>query len=74
MQGSRGVSGTVEVLSARVTEVDGFGVDGGAITGFRLVVNDCCVWAGRGNGGEGEADKMFLFPMEEQSGGIKVKH
>ena len=60
VQGPRRVRGAVEVLGARVAEVDGFGVDGGAIAWFGLVVDDGGVGAGGGDGVEGEAGEMEL--------------
>ena len=60
VQGPRRVGGAVEVLGARVAEVDGFGVDGGAVAWFWLVVDDGGVGAGGGDGVEGEAGEMVL--------------
>ena len=60
VQGPRRVGGAVEVLGARVAEVDGFGVDGGAVAWFGLVVDDGGVGAGGGDGVEGEAGEMVL--------------
>ena len=52
--------GAVEVLGARVAEGDVFGVDGGAVAWFGLVVDDGGVGAGGGDGVEGEAGEMVL--------------
>lgn len=60
MQGTRCVGCAVKVLSARIAEVDGLGVDNGAVAWFRFVVNDGCVGAGRGDGVEGEAGEIVL--------------
>ena len=60
VQGAGRVGGAVEVLGARVAEVDGFQVDGGAVAGFGLVVDDGGVGAGGGDGVEGEAGEMLL--------------
>ena len=60
MQGPRRVGGAVEVLGARVAEVNGFGVDGGAVAWFGLVVDDGGVGACGGDGVEGEAGEMLL--------------
>ena len=71
VQGPRRVGGAVEVLGARVAEVDGLGVDGGAVAWFGLVVDDGGVRAGGGDGVEGEAgemvfgsDALFMDQME----------
>ena len=61
MQGPCSVGCTVKVLSARITEVDGLWVDDAAITTLWAVMDDGGVGAGRGDGGEGEADKLFMF-------------
>ena len=60
MQGSRRVGRAVEVLSARVAEVDGLGVDDGAVARFGLVVDDGGVGPGAGDGVEGEAGEIVL--------------
>ena len=60
MQGARGVGRAVEVLGARVAEVDGLGVDGGAGAWFGFVVDDGGVGAGGGDGVEGEAGEVAL--------------
>ena len=61
VQRARGVGRAVEVLGARVAEVDGMRVDGGAGVPFRLVVDDSCVGARRGDGVEGEADEVGVL-------------
>ena len=60
VQGPGRVRGAVEVLRARVAEVDGFRVDGGAAAWFGFVVDDGCVGAGGGDGVEGEAGEVAL--------------
>ncbi len=60
MQGPRRVGGAVEVLSAGIAEVDGLGVDDGAVARFGFVVDDGCVGAGGGDGVEGEAGEIVL--------------
>ena len=60
MQGPRRVGGAVEILGARVAEIDGFGVDDGAVARFGFVVDDGCVGAGGGDGVEGEAGEVVL--------------
>ena len=60
VQGARRVGRAVEVLGARVAEVDGLGVDGGAVAGFGFVVDDGGVGAGGGDGVEGEAGEVVL--------------
>ena len=62
MQGARCVGRAVEVLSARIAEVDGFGVDDGAVAWFGFVVDDRCVGACGGDGVEGEAGEVVLGP------------
>lgn len=64
MQRTSRVCCAVEVLSAGVAEVDGAGVDNGAVSGFGFVVDYGCVWAGGGDGVEGEACEVVLFPVE----------
>jgi hypothetical protein len=63
VQRARRVGRAVEVLRARVAEVDGVRVDGGAGAGLRLVVDDGGICARRGDGVEGETDKALVFPM-----------
>ena len=63
MKRARRVSGAIKVLRARVAEVDGVWVDGGAVARFRFVVDDCCVRACGRNCVEGEADKVLLFSI-----------
>lgn len=60
VQGARRVGRAVEVLGARVAEVDGARVDGGAVAWFGLVVDDGGVGAGGGDGVEGEAGEVTL--------------
>lgn len=60
MQGPRCVGCAVEVLGAGVAEVDGFGVDGGAVAWFGFVVDDGCVGTCGGDGVEGEAGEVVL--------------
>ena len=60
VQGARRVGRAVEVLGARVAEVDGLGVDGGAVAWFGFVVDDGGVGAGGGDGVEGEAGEVVL--------------
>lgn len=60
MQGPCRVGCAVEVLSAGIAEVDGFGVDGGAVAWFGFVVDDGCVGACGGDGVEGEAGEVLL--------------
>ena len=60
VQGPRRVGCAVEVLGARVAEVDGAGVDGGAVARFGFVVDDGRVGAGGGDGVEGETGEMAL--------------
>ena len=60
MQGTRRVGRAVEVLSAGIAEIDGLGVDDGAVAWFGFVVNDGCVGACGGDGVEGEAGEMVL--------------
>lgn len=50
MESSRGVSGSIVVLTAGVTEVDGLGIDDRTASLLRLVVNDGTV---RSSGGDG---------------------
>ena len=61
MQRARRVGRAVEVLGARVAEVDGVRVDGGAGVPLGLVVDDGCVGARRGDGVEGEADEVAVL-------------
>ena len=60
VQGARRVGCAVEVLGARVAEVDGGGVDEGAVAGFGFVVDDGGVGAGGGDGVEGEAGEVVF--------------
>lgn len=60
VQSPRRVGRAVEVLGARVAEVDGAGVDGGAVARFGLVVDDGGVGARGGDGVEGEAGEVAL--------------
>lgn len=60
MHGTRCVGCAVKVLSAGIAEVDGLGVDDGAVAWFGLVVNDGCVGACGGDGVEGEAGEIAL--------------
>ena len=60
VQGPRRVGRAVEVLGARVAEVDGLGVDDGAVARFGFVVDDGRVGAGGGDGVEGEAGEIVL--------------
>ena len=62
VQGARRVGRAVEVLGARVAEVDGFGVDDGAVARFGLVVDDGRVGAGGGDGVKGEAGEVVFGP------------
>ena len=63
MQGSGRVSGSIQVLRARIAEVDRLRINDGAVAWFRLVVNDCRVGAGGGYRIKGQADKVFVFSM-----------
>ena len=60
VQGARRVGRAVEVLGAGVAEVDGLGVDGGAVAWFGFVVDDGSVGAGGGDSVEGEAGEVVL--------------
>lgn len=60
MQGPRCVGCAVEVLGARVAEIDGAGVDDGAVAWFGFVVDDRCIGACGGDGVEGEAGEVVL--------------
>ena len=62
MEGSRRVGCAVQVLSARVAEVDSFRVDDGAVAWLGFIVDDCGVGAGGGDGVEGKAGEVVLFP------------
>ena len=60
VQGPRRVGGAVQVLGAGVAEVDGGGVDDGAVARFGFVVDDGCVGARGGDGVEGEAGEVVF--------------
>lgn len=62
VQGARRVGRTVEVLGAGIAEVDGLGVDDGAVARFGFVVDDGGVGACGGDGVEGEAGEVALGP------------
>lgn len=66
MQCAGRVGGSVQVLGARVAEVDGFGIDDGAVAAFWAVVNHRSVRSCRGDGVEREAYKMFVFSKRYQ--------
>jgi hypothetical protein len=55
----------VEILRARVAEVDSLGIDGGAGAFHGLVVDDSGVGAGGGDGVEGEADEEIVLAIWE---------
>lgn len=61
VHGSSRVGCAVQVLGTGVAEVDGFGVNGGAVAWFGLVVDYGCIGTGGRDGVEGEADEMFVF-------------
>jgi hypothetical protein len=61
VQSARRICRTVQILRARVAEVDGLGIDGRAGTFHGLVVNDGGVGTGGGDGVEGEADEEIVF-------------
>ena len=50
VHGSSRVGCAVQVLGTRVAEVDGFGVNGGAVAWFGLVVDYGCIGTGGGDG------------------------
>lgn len=47
-----------------LTEVYCVWVDDRATIRFRLVMDDCCIRACRGNSVKRKADKIFIFPIE----------
>jgi hypothetical protein len=63
VQRARCVGGSVKVLSTGVTEVDGFGVDGGTGAFHRLVVDDGSIGAGGGDSVKGETNEEIMFTI-----------
>lgn len=60
MKGTSDVGGPIEILTTRVTEVDGVLGDGGAMTLYGFVVDDGGVGTDTGDGIEAEALKVIL--------------
>ena len=56
------------ILSKGLTQVYCVWVNDRAIIRLRLVMDDCCIWACRGDGVERKADKVEIFPSDCYSG------
>lgn len=61
VKGTGNIGGSVNVLSARITEVDEVGVDASSVGLLRLVVDDGSVGSSRGDGVEGKTDESCLL-------------
>lgn len=64
MQRASCISGSIQVLRARVAEIDRFRINDGAVRWLRFVVDDCCVGPGGRYRIKGQANEVFVLSIQ----------
>ena len=62
--GGSGILERERIVRKVLTEVYCVRVDDRAMVRLGLVMDDCCVWACRGDSVKGKADKVVIFPID----------